>query len=439
MKIIVLMLAALLSFGASASKLTDLNKFGVNQNGNSAKVGAWGSGTWDSAVPISPAPGGWSYAGNYGIPQAAAGPTMNLGHSGDVFFSGTKYPFQAGYQVPATTLVDAIGAIAGGPIAVGLFALPFVLDWLNDAGGRVDPLDPTKLQRTDPTACTVAPCYEYRTSGSFGTTAFFPTLASACQSAVPMLNAYYSANNWTFTYTGTTATKCVFSFNLGTNTENWEQRTRAPSSASWLPSSMDDIAPYMKQTPFDPRVIGEILDKGGDIPFPAPTVTGPTEILGPKTETPNPDGSKTVVQPVSRFTFQGDTITNTTNETTVTIVNVDNSIRSSTTTVTTPVPSTQTPKTEDPCLANPDRIGCSKLGTPVASDQLEKETVAVTVTPVAFAGAATCPGPISFNVAGHQYAVEYTPLCQKLAVLKFLFLAMAGFVAAYVVASMFKV
>jgi hypothetical protein len=429
MKIIILILTAFLSFGASATRLPDMNRFGVNQTGNSAKIGAVGPSTgWGSEIPISPTPGGWAYAGNYGIPQAATGPTMNLGHSGDVFFSGTKYPFQAAYQVPGSTLVDAIGAIAGGPISVGLFALPFALQWLLDSGGRVTPSN--TLEFLSPTAnCSpwvaAVPAFPYPLSYQAAGWGKLPK-NSTTENNTPIVNADCAWGYMVLADAG-----YVYQLRYGYTT------VLAPD---WLPISMQDIAPYMKQTPFDPRVIEEILDKGGDIPFPQPTITGPSEILGPKTETPNPDGSTTVTQPRSRFTISGDTITNTTNETTVTVINVDNSVRSSSTTVVTPTSSTGAPEpAEDPCIANPERLGCVKLGEPVDSDQLVKETVEVMVTPVDFSTAAACPGPISFNVAGHQYAVEYTPLCEKLAVLKYLFLAMAGFVAAYVVASMFKV
>jgi hypothetical protein len=89
--------------------------------------------------------GGWSYAGNYGIPQAAKGTTMNMSASGDVFFSGTKYPFQAGYTVPAAnvfaglkTAAEIAGGIMGGPVGlaliVGSAAAPYLKQWFDDSG-----------------------------------------------------------------------------------------------------------------------------------------------------------------------------------------------------------------------------------------------------------------------------------------------------------------
>lgn len=91
------------------------------------------------------------------------------------------------------------------------------------------------------------------------------------------------------------------------------------------------------------------------------------------------------------------------------------------------------------CEKDPDVIGCAQFGTPTSDDPLKKETSPVTVTAMPFAGSAACPAALNFNVSGHAYAVSYQPMCDKLAILKYLFLAMAGFVAAWVVASTFKV
>lgn len=395
------LLGALCAFQVSASKLSDLNKFGVTQNGNSAKIGAWGSGSWDSAIPIAQPSGGWASAGNYGIPQAAKGPTVSLGADGKVFFAdgigvhgGVHYPFQAVHEIPGTSIVDAIGAIAGGPIGMAVFAAPFVLEWLTSSGGRVSPTDPTALERTDPSVCTVAPCYVYRVV-DYETTFESPSFATACGQARSAFDARFSG--YIVPVTTSYPTCNANRYSAGGEYEgliSWNNTrvTVLPSGSAWLPSSMDDIAPYMKQTPFDPRVIGEVLDKGGDIPFPAPTVSGPSEILGPQSETPNPDGSKTVSQPKSFFTFQGDTVTNTKNETTVTVVNVDNSVRTVTTTTTTPVASSGTQKTEDPCLANPDRNGCRKDHFDVPEGEIPKTTKTITFAAenLGFAGG-SCP------------------------------------------------
>jgi len=221
-------------------------------------------------------------------------------------------------------------------------------------------------------------------------------------------------------------------FGLPSNTPTVTSSSTGSKSLS--PTSSSTIGPNPSPTPHTPVV--------------TPTQTETISNYDPVTD--KTTSTTTTKQDAAKQETTTTTITNITNTTntstaTTTITNITNITN---TTINQPIgPPIEDVKTGpqpevDPrseCEKNPDTIGCSKYGTPVAEDQLVKETVAVTVTPVSFAGGATCPSPISFNVAGHQYAVEYTPLCEKLAVLKFLFLAMAGFIAAYVVANMFKV
>jgi len=82
--------------------------------------------------------------------------------------------------------------------------------------------------------------------------------------------------------------------------------------------------------------------------------------------------------------------------------------------------------------------GCLELGT-APSGSVSKTSNAVTVTPTTFASSSGCPAPLNFQVRGSSYNVSYQPLCDKLAVLKFLFLAMAAFLSAWILADSFKV
>jgi hypothetical protein len=95
--------------------------------------------------------------------------------------------------------------------------------------------------------------------------------------------------------------------------------------------------------------------------------------------------------------------------------------------------------TQTNCEKNPDTIGCAKFGDITNPDPLNKETVAVTVGTVAFNGSAVCPSPISFSALGQSHSFSYTPLCDRLAALRMLFLAIAGFIAAWIVVQALKV
>lgn len=73
----------------------------------------------------------------------------------------------------------------------------------------------------------------------------------------------------------------------------------------------------------------------------------------------------------------------------------------------------------DECSKNPDRLGCLKLGDPVAGPGLSTSEVNVSISPVAFASVETCPAdiPMHFSVMGHAFtpSVSYASLCSSAA------------------------
>jgi len=62
---------------------------------------------------------------------------------------------------------------------------------------------------------------------------------------------------------------------------------------SWLPKSMDDIAPYMTPRPTLPSVVGELLDKGASLPVTSPSVTGPATVTAPPVVSTTNNGTET--------------------------------------------------------------------------------------------------------------------------------------------------
>jgi len=166
------------------------------------------------------------------------------------------------------------------------------------------------------------------------------------------------------------------------------------------------------------------------------TLTGPATSTGSTSTTTNPDGTKTVITNNYTHNYAGNTIT--TGATTTTNTYNSSNVLTGTTTAT----STDTPPKTDSqtdCDKYPESIGCSKYGTPSSSDTLDKRTSAVTITPSTFSGSGACPSPVTFSVASHTYSFAYTDLCTRLAALRTLFLAIAAFIAAWVVASALKV
>lgn len=383
------------------------NSVPVRQTGNTAQIGFPGAppSVFPGTGNVTPVSGsGWYTAGNYGVAPPATGPTLYGAIDGSVVFAGVKYPWQAGYQISKSGLVSAAGALlsaAGGPYtAAALFAAPFLLDWLTKAGGRVAP-DGVGIERTDPTLCTVAPCYEYRSSYDNGSnnTPWYPTYKQACDFVALIYNnrqspGWQAQSSMICTLTGPLSGQIDVigaSAQIGYAGTAGSTRGAVPSTAQYLPSSMDDIAPYMARSDVNPdgRVIQELLDKGADIPMPAPTVTGPASVVGSETTTVNPDGTKTVSRTTYNFNTSGDTITNTSNVTTTNNYNTSNVITGTTTTTATPVAAEAKPSE---CETNPQSNGCRTDEFDTPTQEIPKTTRNVTFNAenLGFAGGA-CP------------------------------------------------
>ncbi|ATA56527.1 hypothetical protein CKY39_27295 [Variovorax boronicumulans] len=103
------------------------------------------------------------------------------------------------------------------------------------------------------------------------------------------------------------------------------------------PYSVEQVAQRLASVAPDPRVWGETLERGGEIPMPNPTVTGPSQIQGPETVKQNQDGSREVSRTTYNFTTNGNQITNTSIVTTTNHFNSSNVQTGTTTTTTTPV------------------------------------------------------------------------------------------------------
>lgn len=325
---------------AHAIKKPDLSGFRIAGGGTSVSVGPNQSGIAGSLAPVRTGGGptgtippghvgsqignsGW-YVGTAPV-GSATGTTAHLGHAGDVFFAGTKYPFQAGYKVEPSALVSALGMLCKTPVTCAAAVAGSALQaWLSDLGVGINtneadyPEKPFTLKREGPIEGL-----EFSAGG-----AWFPTPNQAAQDWARRANAIDST--WTYTissadnegyfYTCTDKQQghaCNGGQPLRGGLNN--RPTTTTTGVDIYPASMDDIAPYMTPRPFSPGVVSELLDKGADIALPEkPTLSGPTQIKGPVTTIQNADGTTTTKQTVSNFQISGNTITNTSN---VTITN----------------------------------------------------------------------------------------------------------------------
>jgi hypothetical protein len=92
------------------------------------------------------------------------------------------------------------------------------------------------------------------------------------------------------------------------------------------------------------------------------------------------------------------------------------------------------------CDKRPNSIGCSEYGTPDGSVQLGRsESGFSSIGVVSFAGGGSCPPPLSFSVAGHQYAIAYDPICNNAtSYIRPVVLVLGAALAAFIFANGFK-
>ncbi len=182
-----------------------------------------------------------------------------------------------------------------------------------------------------------------------------------------------------------------------------------------------------------PDYVKALLDAGAKVDMQTGTATGAATVAGPSTTTTtnNSSGTTTNTQNTTyNITYNGNQVSYSTS-------NVINTTNPDGTTATQTITADKD-KTPDECEKYPDSAGCSKLGDVPTPDKLKNTPYAVSVVATAFAGGA-CPAPLAFTVVGQSYSVSYASLCERLALLKWLFVAIAGVISAYILADSFKV
>ncbi|WP_423308482.1 hypothetical protein [Variovorax sp. VNK109] len=307
-----------------AGRLPDFRQIGTNNAGRSVTFGPTGQGTqWGSAVPVAPPiTGGWQYAGNYGVPATATGTTLTMSAGGDVFIAGTKYPFQAGYTVDKSAVLDGVigvasllggwpGLVASG--AVGIAA------WMQSSNVKVNPnaTGPNDefLLMESGLVCTPPPNVVASCAATRNTYVALSPSPIMCWRGGQTPGPNYSG------YWNTSQNLYGFTYNNGSNQfHNCYSQAYAVSETG-LPKSMDDIAPYMRNSPMPGAVVQEVLDRGGSIELPTPSITGPASVDAGSKETVHPDGSKTVTNVTNNFTINNNTITYDNRTTTTTTYN----------------------------------------------------------------------------------------------------------------------
>lgn len=459
---------------AAGVNRNNVGRAGITQTGRTTTLtaGAPPVNSGGSTIPISPSTGGWTTAGNYGVPTSATGPNAGtLTANGHVVFrdgyrngrndwdvGGVKYPAQVSTPIPWGAVAGAAAGIvcavatagACGVAGAVAAASPYIMEWLDRGGFKRNPETGVIEKPTSPEEYIESDGYAYYVSWSGQSTGYRATKQLACAAAPAMVRAAYDAAGRPQVPVGGSeliGDHCKVEQDGGFFNHDVRQGGASDCPAGWyvtpfgcfsaanLPRiavPIADIITRLGQVPPDPRVWGEVLDKGGTIDMPNPTVTGPSSIQGPETVRQNSDGTREVSRTTYNFTTAGNTITNTSNVTTTNTFNSSNVQTSSTTTTTTP--SDDTPgaeEEEDTCAKHPEILGCQKIDFDTPDGEIPKQDKQITYAPESVLTGGSCPAP---RELAYGRSFSYAATCDALTTyVRPMVIAIAGWIAIVII------
>ncbi len=192
---------------------------------------------------------------------------------------GRSVTLSATRLATAGSLATAAAKLASGPYGiVAALALPALYDWIaadNAQNIRVNS-GRTGVEKKDTQNCTSAPCYEFR-----GPAPNYLWSRDSCQTAAAV--AASIASPWRYVVVSCTpnsaswvAERYLDGAFYDTNVpQTLTRRDVTPLPENWLPSSMDDISPYMTVRLPVADYARQIVEAGGEIDVSPVSITGP--------------------------------------------------------------------------------------------------------------------------------------------------------------------
>lgn len=428
--------------------------FGAWFYGGGARVGVAGNNlapmptTATNPLNLS----GWTKAGNYGLAPGATGVTVNS--SADFSVPGSAKPVNVGVATKINPV--GLGKALGNLGSKALWPLAFgsaVYDVAKELGFTLsrDQSGASVVTKEDLTnGCWTEPCFNYQVAGLEGRF----TKLGACQvyesnhNTVNVSSQFVASNARVAFHEPFATDGCFVDFHRksdgvfsSTFISAFVATPVGLSSGSppALSSSMQEFIDAVAAKSGWPtssaiaRAAADALSQSIPVAIDPPVVSGPSSVPGPSTTTQNPDGSTTNKTITNNYTYAGDMITY---NTTVTTTVINNGTVTSTTTTTSEGES----PSDDLCKANPDTVGCTKLGDPAGAlpEPIPREEKQISIIPEVFAAGA-CPAPISFTAYGVTHEFTWVEMCARLASLGTLLMALAALAAAWIFTAGFRV
>lgn len=402
-------------------------------SGNVTTVGIGTNGTPLAAAPQTglPTGNGWTQAGNFGVAKGTTAEGLKVGARATIGLpQGRSLPLTIASSITPANLFKGFRAFAGpGLIFEGV---PMVLQWMADSGVRVNPAG-TGMERSDPSVCTVAPCYRHQMAAG---QPWYSSVAQTCTAGVAYVNALFGGAPFTSTGSTGTGPSSICHYTRTSNGAAYNHQvvsqSIAAAPAGWLPASMDDIAPYMQAKQPEPGVINEMLSRGVKLDVNTPTVTGPASVAGPTSTSTDQTGKVTTTTITYKPTYNDNRVTNNI-ETTVTTYNP---ATGETVTEQTKVEEAPEPEKdqEDQCEKHPDRAGCADLDTP--EGDIPREDVEISYEEQNLFGDGQCPADrtATLGTLGMTVKVfDWQQACSMMLPLRALVIALATFAAAVII------
>jgi hypothetical protein len=362
--------------------------------------------------------------------------------------SGNPVPVAASARIGGVAAAKAIGKAAAKilpgtstAIAIAELADELGFNWKKTPAG-------VEVTKDDPTACTVAPCYEYQGAN---TGSWYTSLQAAANNSVGSRDAcayttYFPKSvirvqlptSYYFKYE-----RCTDGYQpAGENVAAVQRRSALPvtdpepvpsteqelldaiaSKAGWPSGSK--ISPALTQSS---EATGEPLEV-----TPSTQITsGPASTPGTTSTTNNTTNNTTTTATTTHHhSYAGDTVTTTNQTTTITINNTTGDTISNTTTTQTPV-KPEEPK--DACQDNPDRVACMDQDIP--EGEIPRETKTITNAEENVFGAGSCPANLTASIGtlGATVTVwDWQKTCSAALPLRALVIALASFAALLIV------
>lgn len=378
---------------------------------------------WDRAVTVPTA---------NTLPQVAGTGSM-------INPSGRPVPVSGKSNIPSAEIAKAVGRAAGK--IIGVTAIPLALLQLcQEVSSYCSKAEDgsLKVEKADPTICTVSPCYTYQ----FRTAAPSGSFQQACTNGIGLgessgygyatytsvVESQHGACRYVASYSGGSFITDLLAMTVTAATP--APHNRVPSALQELQDAIASKSGWPTSTSAS-EFMRQDIEAGGKPSVTTIQVSGPATSAGPSSTTTNTTNNTTTTNTTTHHhSYAGNTVNTTTSVTSITINNTTGDTINSTTTTSENEP----PPEQEKCAEGDPTLACAEADTPTG--EIPRETKTITYTEENVFGSGACPANLTANIGtlGSNVTVwDWQKTCAAALPLRALVLALASFAALLIV------